>query len=48
MKNLKELNLNDMISINGGGLIEDIGCAYRKAECAVSEAYEKVKNWLKS
>lgn len=47
MKNLKELNLNEMISINGGGLVEDIGCAYRKIECAVSDAYNKVKSWFK-
>jgi hypothetical protein len=42
MKNLIELTNIEMININGGGLVEDIGYAYHAAECTVKKAYHTV------
>ena len=42
MINLTELTYIEMITINGGGLVEDVGYAVHAVGCAVKKAYNTV------
>lgn len=48
MKKLNNLSKIEMININGGGLVEDLGYAYHAVECNVTKAYHKVKSEISS
>jgi hypothetical protein len=42
VKNIIELSHLEMVTINGGGLLEDIGYGVHAAECAIKQANHKV------
>ena len=42
MKNLIELTHVEMVTINGGGLVEDLGYAAHAVGCAIKKAYNTV------
>lgn len=48
MKNITELSHFEMVTINGGGLLEDIGYGVHAAECAVKKAYHTVVDTVSS
>ncbi len=44
MNFLKELSFDELLCIDGGGLVEDIGYGCHAIECKITSAYNSVKD----